>query len=65
MNIGTYLKLAYDESGDYVVNTDGSTDWTDYTATLTIYVNNESVKTQLFDVTEGNSGTKEIDYTIN
>lgn len=60
---GTYLKLSFLENGTYNVTPEGSS-WTDYTAILTIYIDNAAVKTESFEITEGDSGVKQIDLTI-
>ncbi|MDG5492495.1 hypothetical protein [Psychroserpens sp. SPM9] len=61
---GTYLRLTYLENGSYSVSEEGSS-WTDYSAVLTIYINNSVAATETFDITEDNSGVKQIDLTIN
>lgn len=61
---GTYVKLTYLENGDYVVTPQGSS-WTDYTAELKIYSGENVIKSEVFTITENNSGIKTIDYTFN
>ena len=63
VNNGSYLKLTYLEDGAYAVGPNGSS-WTDYTAELKISVGNNVVKSETFNITEGNSGVVLIDYTF-
>ena len=60
---GTYLKLSYKEDGIYTSGTGGIDTWTDYTAELKIYVDNQVVKTQSFEISE-NVGLIQVDYTF-
>lgn len=57
---GDYLKLTYLENGTYAPI---PPNWTDYTATLTIYINNNVVKTQDFEIVS-NTGIVQIEYTF-
>ena len=61
---GTYLKLSFVENGTYVVTNEGSS-FTDYTAILNIYLNNVLAATESYDITEGDTGVKQVDFTIN
>lgn len=59
VSTGDYLKLTYTDNSTFAP---GET-WTNYTATLNIYVNNTIVKTQSFTIT-GSSSLVQIEYTF-
>lgn len=64
VEVGTFLRLTFLEDGSYVVDDEGSS-WTDYTAVLTIFVNNIPAQTELFSITEEDAGLRDIVFTFN
>lgn len=64
VEVGTFLRLTFLENGTYVVDDQGS-NWTDYTAVLTIYVNNTPAQTELFTITEDDAGLRDVVFTFN
>ena len=63
---GIYFKLTFLENGTYSASSGGETSWTDYTAVLTISIDNVVVRTEIFNINEDNASTvREIDLTVN
>ncbi|WP_298903655.1 hypothetical protein [uncultured Psychroserpens sp.] len=63
---GIYFKLTFLENGTYSASSGGGTSWTDYTAVLTISIDNVVVRTEIFNINEDNASTvREIDLTVN
>jgi len=63
IDVGTFLKLAYLESGEYLATSSGETTWTDYSLTLSILIDDEIVETETFEINQS-SGVKAIEYIV-